>query len=209
MELVTPSIMSTRRERGLTENIYLVKLDKNEDSLTFHVLGTSNHVYTVLLKRDTAPKCSCPDHKIRKRNCKHIYFVCERIVDTEPHSWIRANDISAVQKGVLQRLPHLHLNASEGLIKRYEKIIKGGVKKNDKKDPVEEPLRNTECCVCLDEIERKNAVVCSECNNGVHGKCWERWKHVHKGTACVYCRTVGVGVDDAKDEMDTWGVRLE
>src|SRR6478609_10394078 len=128
--------MSTRRERGLTQSIYLVKLDITDAKLVFHVLGTSQRVYKVTCAKELSPKCTCPDHCTRKSTCKHIYFVCERVMNLTPSKWSEVEDISTMADIVLQRLPHLHVSAGDYYVKKYEELLKNQkapfVKKSEK-----------------------------------------------------------------------------
>ena len=213
--------MSSRRERGLTQSIYLVKLDIFKKSLVFHVLGTSQRVYKVTCSKETAPKCSCPDHCTRKSICKHIYFVCERVMNITPTDWMLIPDISPVADKVLQRLPHLHVTASDAIIKKYEQHLQqeGKKKKGEQNVTPVTPsitVRNSECCICLEDIpsdmQSTNIMVCFTCNNGIHSICWNKWKQVNKGDRCVYCRSK---VENAKNDKHAnlekagWGVLLQ
>ena len=37
-------------------------------------------------------------------------------------------------------------------------------------------INNTECVVCLDDLNHKTTFyTCSQCNNGVHVKCWNMY----------------------------------
>jgi hypothetical protein len=190
--------MSTRRERGLTQNIFLVKLDVEANSLIFHVLGTSRHVYKVTCAKARELKCSCPDHSIRKRTCKHMYFVCEKVLQIPPFDWPIIDDVAKIGKSVVSRLPNLHVFADDSDTKWYNEIISGekqssGKPEEKQVDTNKTSIRNDECCVCLCDIDseasREDIMVCSTCNNGIHAVCWNKWSQVNGNNRCVYCRT--------------------
>ena len=72
--------MSARKYRGKTQRIFLIECsDINEYSRSYIVCGTTKNVYKVTIKN--TPVCSCPDHQMRRRRCKHIYFVLCRIMN--------------------------------------------------------------------------------------------------------------------------------
>lgn len=212
--------MSTRRERGLTENIFLVKFDTSEVSLVFHVLGSSHRVYKVSLVESHEPKCSCPDYCTRKRTCKHIYFVCEKVLQISPTDWNLVTDISQISTNVITRLPNLHVIADDYYTKQYNDYLNGKEEERTKKEKGIEnfcEVRNDECCVCLCFIESKSSkdiMVCSTCKNGIHSVCWKKWSQVNGSNKCVYCRTKlqsnGKATTHAKVIEDAgWGVLLQ
>ena len=200
--------MSTRRERGLTQNIYLVKLDVNPESLVFHILGTSHHVYKVVCEKKKDPKCTCPDFTIRKHTCKHIYFVCEKVIQIPPFDWSIIENVPKVGHEVLSRLPNLHVVADDYYTKKYNTYLQG--KGDDLDDTKTLTIRNTECCVCLCDIDiagkaSKDVMVCPTCKNGIHSICWNKWKQVNRDGRCVYCRTEMT----QSLKIQGWGLLLE
>ena len=210
--------MSSRRERGLTENIYLVKLDISETFLVFHALGTSHHVYKVTCPKGKVPHCTCPDHKIRKRTCKHMYFVCEKVIQVNPIDWEIIEDLNEIANKVVNRLPNLHVIADDYYTKMYNAYLRSGktegedIADDENDDDVQ--IRNDECCVCLDDIDKKapkDVMVCSTCKNGIHSMCWKKWSQVNGKNKCVYCRTKieEKGKYAKVIEKSEWGVLLQ
>jgi len=214
--------MSSRRLRGLTENIYLVKLEtpgtgtretSEPQRLVFHVLGTSHRVYRVVCESGKDPKCTCPDHSIRKRICKHTYFVCERVMQIAPFDWCAVTQIPQMGESILKRLPNLadRLVADDDLTQKYDAYLQG---KSDEKKIIQ--LRNDECCVCLSDMTIRDAandgssvMVCSTCQNGIHETCWEKWCRVNDGHRCVYCRSkINQSLSTVLKKSE-WGVVLE
>lgn len=203
-----------RRYRGLTESIYLVKLEHVNNVLVFHVLGSSHVVYKVTCKKGQAPKCTCPDHKFRKAVCKHIVFVCERVTNVKPLMWEEIDSVEKIWKDVTARLPNLHVT-DEYYTSRYAEILQN--QQIDKKQPTEKEvsIRNDDCCVCLSELSSestRDVIVCSTCHNGIHAVCWKKWKQVNDSNRCVYCRTVitsSKGNRDEKVKQAGWGIFVD
>lgn len=206
-----------RRERGLSENIYLVKLEFVSDVLIFHILGSSKHVYQVSLKINASPQCTCPDHKIRKRTCKHMYFVLERVLMKSVEQWDLVDDIQLIKLQVEDRLPHLSNEniTSEEYTRKYENqlnVIKSGkvsdsIKQDEEdvnshaRDALRTDMRNEDCCVCLNEIAIRtqlSTVMCMVCKNAVHAVCWSKWKQINSDDKCVYCRSPMQSADQGK-----------
>lgn len=193
-------ITMDRRTRGLTENIYLVKFESDNNNLIFHVLGSSKYVYNIIFKIGMKPTCSCPDHKIRKKICKHIFFVAEKVMHFDVEEWSQTTDIQSAKHLVLSLLPHLadeNITANSYYTKQYENITQNissnkssNTSSNTSSNKIE--IRNDDCCICLCPIDTnnpKNLIICNTCKNGIHNICWEKWNHVNANKKCVYCRT--------------------
>src|SRR6478609_1826872 len=189
--------MSERKRRGMTENIYLVKFETKSTYMLFHILGSSKIVYKVKFPVGRNPECSCPDHKVRKRTCKHIYFVCGKVIRlVEPDEWCQVTDLVTVADDILGRFSHLsseHVLVDKKLQQKYENKL-AGIKDDDDVDlhSTKVDIRNTECCVCLSDFseqDKKSIMVCWTCHNGIHGVCWNKWKQINHADKCVYCRS--------------------
>lgn len=180
----------------MTEEIYLVKFETKSNYLLFIVLGSSKVAYKVTFPRGMPPRCACPDHSIRKNTCKHIYFVCGKVLHIDPEVWDEIDDIVSISDKVLNNYSHLaseHVLADEFYKQKYEDALSGKKVLSDRKDDLVK-VRNEECAVCLSDIDtkeelRKNVIVCTKCHNGVHVICWNKWKQVNNNGKCVYCRT--------------------
>ncbi len=230
--------MDFRKRNALTQSIFLVRLETDATKLTFHILGTSKRVYKVVFEKDREPKCGCPDQCVRKVMCKHIHFVCEKILKIKPEFWHTIEDIASVVAAVNSRLPHLghsHVIADEADQEKYNQKLEESRQKykRDMKDKKAEEfvskflqvpeekfyVRNEECCICLCNIEpestSKDVMVCKMCLNGVHQQCWSRWGTVNGSSKCVYCRTLiiektNIGRTKEKTEStSSWGISLD
>jgi len=230
-----------RKTNALSQNIYLVRLDviyplsisaivdgdtsptvddreKKVSALCFHILGTSKVVYKVNFSQGQSPKCLCPDHKIRKVICKHIYFVCGKIINLNVDQFMKLTDITELSSIVKNRLPHLatdHVVADKSYTKKYNDFVDNKIPPEDDADF---NIRNDDCCVCLfiigkEKAFRTDVMVCPECHNGIHNNCWKKWCSVNKKEhqTCVYCRNP---INNAKPghlklTMSGWGVLME
>lgn len=206
----------------MTENIYLVKFEPKADHLIFHILGTSKVVYKVKFPVGSKPQCTCPDHKIRKNTCKHIYFVCGKVIHIEPNDWCRVDDIVAIADAIMLDFSHLaeeHVFVDESLKKKYEEKLSSKSDVDTDTAAVNAiDIRNTECCVCLCDIETassKDVMVCCICQNGIHSVCWNKWRQVNKNDRCVYCRSKIERLDSEINsrarslEQHGWGILLQ
>ena len=62
----------------------------DETAAKFIVLGSTGNPYTVTLS-DEKRSCQCVDHRIRKRDCKHIKLILKQLNCTEtPSDWFDA-----------------------------------------------------------------------------------------------------------------------
>ncbi|PNW76622.1 hypothetical protein CHLRE_11g467743v5 [Chlamydomonas reinhardtii] len=62
----------------------------DEDSATFNVCGSTGNTYTVTLSNGK-PHCSCPDHRFRRHDCKHIKLVLAKLrIQRRPKDWFEA-----------------------------------------------------------------------------------------------------------------------
>lgn len=76
----------------------LVNFSK-EEGAKFIVIGSTGNKYEVLLS-DEKRKCQCLDHRLRKRDCKHIKLVLKQLeTSDDPDNWF-----DAVNKMVAKQL---------------------------------------------------------------------------------------------------------
>ena len=207
--------MSANRILNAEQPIYLVHMEVLHDNkrkvnkLNFHVLGTKKKIYKVSFPAYKIPKCSCADCVFRKTICKHIHFICKKIMQISATEWENVENLEDITKKVEERLPHLarEVLAEKNItdaFKEYcgiktDKHLLNDEEKVNKKDETEDEefkIRNLECCVCLTDftdeektIIRSQIMVCPTCINGIHVECWSTWKQINKTRKCVYCRT--------------------
>jgi len=68
-----------RRHRALNERMHLVERGAND----YTICGESGRCYEVASDEEHWT-CTCPDYKFRRRVCKHILFVRERVLRQSP-----------------------------------------------------------------------------------------------------------------------------
>ena len=208
--------MDFRKHNAITQRIHLVRFEivpeksNQPKKLIFHILGNSQRVYKVFFPKEQMMKCSCPDHCVRKVNCKHILFVTTKILNIEPEEWISITDIDNVAKDVAEFLPHLtDIQVSETVARKYAQLIAGETQ--DTGDDTKTEVRNTECCVCLSDLdleEKNDILVCSTCKNGIHVLCWNKWSSINGARSCVYCRSLIQHNRASGMEKDKWGIKI-
>lgn len=71
-----------RLQRALSQRILLLSLETAGDGLVLHVLGASGQKYWVTFpaRRGLEPRCTCPDHSIRRVKCKHILWASLKVL---------------------------------------------------------------------------------------------------------------------------------
>lgn len=185
-----------RKQNGLTQRIYLVKMELTKgpaQELVFHVLGTSSTVYKIKYSTKVPfPKCSCPDSTFRKQTCKHIHFLSNKVLFNYYNKKFTIDELKALYQDTLKRLPHLDHIYDKDIEQQYNQVLDesaGILHEIDKPRNADE-----DCCICMEpftknEVENhvKFIVSCKVCKNGIHKECWTRWnKHSHG--KCPYCR---------------------
>ncbi|XP_020594506.1 uncharacterized protein LOC110034600, partial [Phalaenopsis equestris] len=156
---------------------------------TFHILGSTSNVYTVILSQ--TPTCSCPDPTIP---CKHILFILLRVLRLPHHhpSLLRR----FLRPSFLPRLLSSPTNpesvANPRLLQRFRQLFFSATVARSG-DGEENRSSGGACPVCLEEMEteiEERVVRCGVCGNGLHEECWGRWKRIRgrRGAKCVICR---------------------
>lgn len=165
-----------RRLRSLTQRILLIDASviyegcsQDFDTISgvdFKILGSSNKIYIVQVWRELYSvncSCSCMDYTMRRRHCKHIYW------------------LGSMKFG--------HMDPNYWSVSNYKNIIADiWIKEESIKYNVG---RNETCPICLDYIDYENdmTICCKyQCNNAVHAICWCRFYNISGKTTCVMCR---------------------
>lgn len=156
-----------RRTRAQTQRILLVKVESDDEKIEYSILGTTGTIYTV----KQCPKarryfdCSCPDSKMRRVDCKHIYFVQDRVLKGDLN-FVKAKE--RLEKVDIEAA--LWSTAEPAIVEQREWI-------------------GQDCAICIEEMSEQEPVYwCrTSCGQSVHDSCWKRWCQV-RGPTCVYCR---------------------
>lgn len=153
--------INIRKQRSIKEKIYLIEINGNE----YLIMGSSGNVYTITI--NNTPSCTCPDYLIRKTNCKHLYFVLDRVLGV--------TDIG-IDKNIM---------ADEKIKIKYRKLEQQKIKNkkidDDKLDDI--------CPLCLDELENGEELDWCKamCGKYVHKSCFVICSRAYQAK-CPYCR---------------------
>lgn len=215
------SQVQARRHRAQTQAIYLVKADLNSTRIVFHILGSTKHVYTVTFKLDCMPACSCPDCKIHKNVCKHIYWILMKVLGLELNDWLETTDLEEIKSDILQKMPHLaqDIIANDAVRQKYQNYLDNKGKPTDDTpipDDTKVMIRNSECAICLcdipEDVTKSTIMLCHQCMNGIHIECWQKWASMNGSKKCIYCRSL-VSSDYGRRKgviiEDGWGVLID
>jgi hypothetical protein len=67
-------------EKALSQRMFLISAKNiSENEWNFEVEGYSGTNYKVVFN-DVKMTCECPDYYVRKKMCKHIYFIIGRVL---------------------------------------------------------------------------------------------------------------------------------
>lgn len=170
----------SRRERGRTQPLYL--MERNDEDNKFIVCGSTKNLYTVN-KNTVTDKftCTCPDYMNRHRNCKHIYFIKDRVLKYS-NNYLPPNEL-------IHKYLSKYIGKTNEKNKEKEKVTseKGlACKKLDEDD-------NNICTICFDEmtndeLDNKDLFTCEQsCGTHFHNACIMMWFNQGKST-CPFCR---------------------
>jgi hypothetical protein len=162
---------TTRKNRALTQKLYLVN---NNENGNFAIMGSTGNVYNVSTNKLLT--CTCPDYMTRKKRCKHIYFVLMRIfsVKNPDAETFNETELSLILK-------NNEMCVSDELKNKYLSIL------NTNFIPNLDDL----CAICLDELDNGEKILsCLQvCKKSVHADCYLMWKKMNKTNDCVYCKS--------------------
>jgi len=170
--------MNDRISRALNERIYLLKAEHLPDKWNFGVKGQSNKVYKVDITINSPCKCNCMDFILRKKICKHLIFITERIakISSITHSLIDNNHLSELD---FQRL-------SKTL---EEKLLDKRKVQEEKEPDTTRKLSESDedCFICFESLTGETLVQCvTTCKNYFHEECLTIW--LSKNKTCPLCR---------------------
>jgi hypothetical protein len=172
VELITFNKMATRKQRGLSERIYLLEAKLNDfNEWNLSIKGSSKRIYKIILSEDYT-KCKCMDFTIRHKVCKHLYFVLGRIINNSELS----NRIKVVD------------NITDNF-DNISKLLKNVLSNHvcNKKEYISYDAKET-CCICFEEFGDENIEQCKmTCKNIFHSECINLW--LSQNNSCPLCRS--------------------
>lgn len=193
----------------------------SDKRIVFTVVGSTGRVYHVTMtfrRSGCYTRCSCPDHTMRKRTCKHMYFVILRVLqqdDVENTTLLfddavellEENQVDLVREGV-RGSREVRDAVEDALVAHISRLSVGTstvsvVKRED--------LRNTSCGFCLEDFDGDGEEAdvlgsCYHCHNGWHEACQALWKQTvgrDKAGTCIFCRS-SVLVTAEEDEVEEY-----
>lgn len=195
-----------RVQRCFTDNIFLMESlpsrdDDGDLEKKFIVMGSTGNLYTVTISYE--PDCTCPDHRINKKRCKHIYFILIRVMKSSNEKQCYYDDEEL--KTMFENIPEITRNLiPKASIRKTYKKIKTQEGEDDDEDEEEEqdkekgkdeekiveqkPYQGDSCPICLDDLEGKDIDYCKySCGKSIHKVCFKMWCKKNNNT-CVYCR---------------------
>lgn len=174
--------MATRRERALTERMYLLIVEKTSgDEWCFQVKGQSDRVYTLLLNASKYT-CSCPDHMRNHKICKHQMFLLIRVSSLPP------SIMDDYQNNRARMTPEFFGKFNEYLTNRFTNI--GNATVGVPAETCSKEKQSEPCPICFDALGEKEALVnCEECHNWFHMACIKLWLQKNTAKTCPYCRS--------------------
>lgn len=188
--------MESRIGRAFTDNLYLVESlpPENEEDYTreYSVMGSTGNVYKVVIENE--PTCTCPDFRIRRNRCKHIFFILIRVmkVDNETQDFYDDEELKEMFSNI-PRITH-NLIANKKLRKKYQKIKKGDLSEDEDEDEKEDfveqkPIEpDDDCPICLDKLKNGDVDYCKKsCGRSIHKLCFKMWCKKNQ-PICVFCR---------------------
>lgn len=192
-----------RRWNAHNHRLYLLATQKKHDYIEFSVMGTSGNVYEILLYPYGAiKKCTCPDHVHRKKFCKHMFFVQDRVLNEveAPKRW------NVALKRIEDSERTANFYAPGNLISAYNKIVNSDHEQTEVK---QREFIDQECVICLEIMTKEDQLVwCKRvCGNSVHRSCYENWRKHNKST-CVHCRNDWID-NNNKNETQERYINLE
>ena len=87
-----------RRERGLTQRLFLISTENQDDKISYSILGSTGNVYEIDMYKNGKTTCTCPDYMTRKNICKHQYFIMDRVLKSKYESENSNDEFNAPEK---------------------------------------------------------------------------------------------------------------
>lgn len=172
--------MGTRKEKGLRERMHLLYSPfywEEKDSVNYNIVGSSGKTYEVFFSREEV-YCTCLDHLIRKKICKHMYFILG--IYLKSYSYIdNIFTIEDIRSNALLIVNSTHEKEASKKIKQNKESYHN--KKNNIHDI---------CCIChenLTDVCPLSHLSCHACKKIMHKICIESW--LKKKKNCPMCRS--------------------
>ncbi len=167
-----------RKYKSINERIVLVNVAQSNvpfqcisdnvvetiyEHIDVDILGQTNKQYTINImfpNNEVRACCSCPDFVIRKKVCKHIYWIGYKIIGRQPQDWT--------------------LDMFQELCEYFKEYSSDKEGRNH-----DCPI----CLETIDYTTQQTICCETQCQNSVHRICWLKYYQNTLNTKCVICKT--------------------
>lgn len=158
-------VFDLRLNRALTQRIYVVRREENTSGIHFLMMGNSGTKYSLSIKNDLSMSCACPDHTLNDNFCKHLIFLCIKVLG------LTVDRTFHISQGKLEQETFQQL--------RKETVITTTPTALNKTDS---------CSICIEEFGEQSVECCQTCSNFFHAMCLFKWFENTEKPTCVLCR---------------------
>lgn len=184
---------ASRLSRAYTQRIYLMPgaaRKASDGEYRFEVMGSTRTVYNVTVEQVGGVFCSCPDHSVNRKFCKHLMLLLIRVLHM-PAEEVHADYSSAAEDddfAASARTLEYCERYFETMASMQQRLAQ---EEAEKRKPIEE---DDDCPICYErfaDTAAEGTVWCrASCGKSVHAECFGKWaaRDVSRAPRCVYCR---------------------
>lgn len=159
-----------RLNRSKRQRIFLMQAERRDDRWEFVVEGTTGNNYRVLVSTQQL-KCGCLDFRLRKKTCKHLYFIITQVAQNDELTK-RINTNPKISQNAYNLL-------DMQLTQRLRSRIQQHAEKKNQEGKTELNITFGEddtCAICFDELKKEDLAQCAlGCKKYFHETCMQRW----------------------------------
>jgi hypothetical protein len=172
--------------------MFLIQLEEQTHQWMFTVEGFSGTNYQVVIGSEGDLKCTCPDFYLRKRLCKHLFFIIGRIAQLPDLTKL------LVQQKAVSLDDQQYSQLIIGLRERLKQRGSTTEKKND--DSTKIGGEDESCFICFESLAGETMVKCrTTCQNFFHQSCMNIW--LKRKQNCPLCRSPWPRNESTEDEL--------
>ena len=188
--MITKTTNDDRKQRGKEQRIFLIithDYDKDILERQYEVMGTTGNAYTVTI--NNKPSCTCPDNTIRRRRCKHIYFVLTRIMRVKQDQEDMVEYSNTELKDMISNIPDIvdNLRVDTNKLSRFKTQQKNGNGEVEMRDINEDDM----CPICLGSLYEcgEEIIYCKySCGKSIHKLCFDMYNNKNEyNSKCLFC----------------------
>ena len=171
--------VNERIYRAMKHKMFLISANKIDNYNWIFCVEGSKEINYFINFNNKCMTCECPDFKLRKKICKHIYFIIKKICNlnidllnnNDPN--INIYDIYTNISSILDDILYKRIN---------KKIIN---------------YENDDCSICFENMSEGLLDKCNICKNSFHNDCIIKWLSNSTRTNCPLCRSIWIKDIDA------------